>query len=143
MKHHAVPSNINRENNENPSNSEMSSIQTELEELETQLGNNNNARRIGQSVFRSINSALGSIRSRMERATEDAGASPTSLVPSSSYTDRLMERLSRAELAHSARIPLDRLQSELNRRQAAASAGPSTTDNTTQRNAKRDFIMDR
>lgn len=139
-----MSSNINREINENPSNSEMSSLQTELEELETQLGRNNHGRTrgIGQSVFRSIHSALGSIRSRMERATEDVAASTTSVVAStssSSYTERLMERLRRAELAHSARIPLDRLQSELNRRQVAASAGPSTTDNSNiQRNAKRD-----
>ena len=123
----------------NTSNFEMRSIQTDLEDLEAQLGRSNNeGTGIGRSVFRSIHTALGNIRSRMEHVTEEATAATTSVVASSSYTDRLMERLRRAELAHSARIPLDRLQTELNRRQVAASASPTPSDNVNQSNSKRE-----
>jgi hypothetical protein len=152
--------NNNREIHPNLSDSEMSSIQTDLEELETQLGrNNHHGAGIGRSVFRSIQTALGSLRSRMERATEEAVTSTTttantetttttttttstSVVASSSYTDRLMERLRRAELAHSARIPLERLQSELHRRQVSVgdstTTSPITNDSVHPRNMKRD-----
>ena len=48
-----------------------------------------------------------------------------------------MERLRRAELAHSTRIPLHRLQSELHRRQSVASLS-TTEDSVPPRNAKRE-----
>jgi alpha-tubulin suppressor-like RCC1 family protein len=101
--------------------SSMSSIQMDLEELENQLGSNNMAS-TGRAVFRSINSALGNIRNRIERATDttDTSTSSSSVAANSGFTNRLMDRLRRAELAHSSRIPLDRLQSVLSRRQSAA-----------------------
>ena len=129
----------NREIDDNQNNSEMSSIQTDLEELETQLGRSrstSNGTGIGRSVFRSMHTALGSIRSRMERATEEAAVNTTSTVALSTCTNRLVERLRQAELAHSARIPLDRLQSELNRRQNVTDSSNSKRESLSRINER-------
>lgn len=127
----------------------MSSIQSDLDDVERLLGPIPAA---GRAVFSSIQSALGSIRSRLEEncnaiagdeqsstseqtlrgetATSLASTEITSREEANSFSNlggRLLERLGIAERALSVHIPLDRLQSELSRRQLQTSDDDTTT----------------
>lgn len=160
----------------------MSSIQSDLENVEGQLGpsSNNNVAATGRAVFSSIHSALGSIRSRLEdefhhnfnSPTSPSGQTSSALPPPpqqspeavtttttiasrtgttsptldrSSLGGRLWERLQRAELAHSARIPLTMLEGEFARNQPPtgdATAAVSSNSTPSQYSAKKEDTPD-
>lgn len=85
----------------------------------------------GRAVFDSIRMALGSIRSRLV-AVEGNGLSAQEAFAS----NVLSERLRNAERAHSARIPLGMLQTELSRRSGESSGeswGSSTSESIAQK----------
>jgi alpha-tubulin suppressor-like RCC1 family protein len=127
---------------------DMSSIISDLEDVERQLGPEHEG---GRGVFYSIQSALISIRSRLEShlglmseqerqpLTMESRETPPSMsgaITASGSDDnsaptscvgRLMERLRLAEFAHSACIPLDRLYAELSKRQHQATDDAQTT----------------
>ena len=69
---------------------------------------------MGRSVRESIQSALGSLRSRLDTVHEEQQDESTRI--------GLERRLRNAELAHSNRIPLNVLQRELSRRQSTTTS---------------------
>ena len=114
----------NSEDIEETNQETLESIETSLGAIEAQLrpslvrqsGGRNvretNAGMMGRSVRESIQSALGSLRSRLDTVQEEQDESTTRI-------DGLERRLRNAEIAHSNRIPLHVLQRELSRRQSA------------------------
>lgn len=114
----------NSEDIEETNQETLESIETSLGAIEAQLrpslvrqsGARNvretNAGMMGRSVRESIQSALGSLRSRLDTVQEEQDESTTRI-------DGLERRLRNAEIAHSNRIPLHVLQRELSRRQSA------------------------
>jgi alpha-tubulin suppressor-like RCC1 family protein len=120
------------------SDESITDIQTDLQAVENRLSSPDRAMSHGRAVFDSIGSALGRIRSRMQAISPSNNTSlslPAAASAVGTTFSRLTERLHLAERAHSARVPLGILRSEISRRESASSS-TANEDSSSPENSK-------
>ena len=104
--------------------SDFTEIQESMNQIEASLDQSPS---IGRSGWSSLGSALQSLRQRVTRMMAPHDTSANHVPSNDSLTGELSERLRLAELAHSTRTPLGRLQSELQRRREASSTAKASS----------------